>query len=642
MPGKKGIMKPTDELIQEIEALRERLSRLSRARNDLETLINSSPVGVVVFDAKAGIPVLLNREAERIANILKIPGRSPEDHFDAVVCRRADGRESSLGEFPLAQVLRTGETVRLEEIVLQVPGGRSLKALLNATPVCSQEGMVESLVVTLQDMTPLEEQERLRAEFMGMVSHELQTPLTSIRGAAYTLLDEASSLDPAEMRQFHRIISDQADQMRSLIRNLLDVTRIETGTLSVAPEPSDTATLVEEARIMFMSSGRMNRIHIDVAPDLPQVMTDRRRIVQVLSNLLSNAVRYSNELSTITVGAALKQFQIVVSVADEGRGIPAERLPLLFRKFSRVDGADRQGDSTGSGLGLAICKGIVEAHGGRIWAESDGPGQGARFIFTLPIVEKGPSAGAAEPAPLATDPGNVTEERARILVVDDDPNALKYIRNVLSKSGYDPIVTGEPKDVDRLIIKEGPHLVLLDMMLPGFDGIDLMKEILEKSALPVIFLSAYGQENLIARAFETGAADYVVKPFSPTELAARIKSVLRQRSGIGYPRRPENYVLDDLVINYAERRVAMAGQPVVLSPTEYALLYELSTNAGMVLTHSQLMQRVWGRGHSSDTRVVRTVVKRLRQKLSDDANDPKYIFTEPGVGYRMERSGTEE
>lgn len=635
-------MKHTDELMQEIEALRERLSRLSRARNDLETLINSSPVGVVVFDAKAGIPVLLNREAERIANILKIPGRSPEDHFDAVVCRRADGRESSLGEFPLAQVLRTGETVRLEEIVLQVPGGRSLKALLNATPVCSQEGMVESLVVTLQDMTPLEEQERLRAEFMGMVSHELQTPLTSIRGAAYTLLDEASSLDPAEMRQFHRIISDQADQMRSLIRNLLDVTRIETGTLSVAPEPSDTATLVEEARIMFMSSGRTNRIHIDVAPDLPRVMTDRRRIVQVLSNLLSNAVRYSNELSTITVGAALKQFQIVVSVADEGRGIPAERLPLLFRKFSRVDGADRQGDSTGSGLGLAICKGIVEAHGGRIWAESDGPGQGARFIFTLPIVEKEPSAGAAEPAPLATDPGNVTEDRARILVVDDDPNALKYIRNVLSKSGYDPIVTGEPKDVDRLIIEEGPHLVLLDMMLPGFDGIDLMKEILEKSALPVIFLSAYGQENLIARAFETGAADYVVKPFSPTELAARIKSVLRQRSGIGYPRRPENYVLDDLVINYAERRVAMAGQPVVLSPTEYALLYELSTNAGMVLTHSQLMQRVWGRGHSSDTRVVRTVVKRLRQKLSDDANDPKYIFTEPRVGYRMERSGTEE
>ena len=611
-----------------------------RARNDLETLINTSPVGVVVCDAEAGVPVSFNQEARRIASSLQMPGRPLEDLLEVITCRRADGREISLEEFPLAQVLSTGETVRLEEIVLEVPDGRSVKALINATPIRSQEGVVESVVVTMQDMTPLEELERLRAEFMGMVSHELQTPLTTIRGSAHTLLDDAASLNPAEMRQFHRIISEQADRMRSLIRDLLEVAHIETGTLSVAPEPSDTAALVDEARVMFMSAGRTNRIHIDVDPDLPQVMTDRRRIVQVLSNLLSNAAKYSNELSTITVRAELKQFQVVVSISDEGRGIPAGRLPLLFRKFSRVDGEERQRNLTGSGLGLAICKGIVEAHGGRIWAESDGPGQGARFIFTVPIAEKIETAGAAEPAPFAGEPGNETQERTRILVVDDDPNALRYTRDVLVKSGYEPIVTGEPGDVDRLIAQEGPHLVLLDMMLPGFDGIDLMKDILEKSALPVIFLSAYGQENLIARAFETGAADYVVKPFSPTELAARIMSALRQRSGIGYPGQPENYVLEDLVINYAERRVAVAGQPVVLSVTEYALLYELSTNAGMVLTHSRLMQRVWGRGHSGDTRLVRTVVKRLRQKLGDDAHDPRYIFTEPRVGYRMKKASS--
>ena len=605
-----------------------------RARNDLETLINTSPVGVVVFDAEAGVPVSLNREARRIVSNLQMPGRPLEDLLEVITFRRADGREIALGEFSLAQLLSTGETVRLEEIVMEVPDGRSVKTLINATPIHAQDGAVESFVVTMQDMTPLEELERLRAEFMGMVSHELQTPLTSIRGSANTLLDEASSLDPAEMRQFHRIISDQADRMRSLIRDLLDVAHIETGTLSVAPEPSDTATLVDEARIMFMSSGRRHSIHIDIGPDLPQVMTDRRRIVQVLSNLLSNAAKYSNELSTITVRAVLKQFQVVVSIADEGRGIPAERLPLLFRKFSRVNGEDRQGDLTGSGLGLAICKGIVEAHGGRIWAESDGPGQGARFIFTVPIAGQ-KETGSGEPAPLAAEPGNETQERTRILVVDDDPHALRYIRDALSKSGYDPIVTAEPDDVDRLIAEEGPHLVLLDMMLPGFDGIDLMRNILEKSALPVIFLSAYGQENLIARAFDTGAADYVVKPFSPTELAARIRSVLRQRAGIGYLGQPENYLLEDLVINYTERRVALAGQPVVLTATEYALLFELSTNAGMVLTHGQLLQRVWDQGHSGDAGLVRTVVKRLREKLGDDAYEPKFIFTEPRVGYRM-------
>ena len=601
-----------------------------RARKDLETLSDTSPVGVVVCDAVAGIPVSFNREARRIVSGLQTPGRPPEELLEVVTCRRADGREIALGEVPLAQVLSTGETVRLEEMVLQVPDGRSVKALINATPIHSEEGAVESLVVTMQDMTPLEELERLRAEFMGMVSHELQTPLTSIKGSANTLLDEAYALDPAEMRQFHRIISEQADRMQGLIRDLLDVARIETGTLPVAPEPSDTAALVDEARVMFASSGRGQRVQVDVAPGLPQVMTDRRRIVQVLSNLLSNAAKHSNELSTITVGAALKQLQVVVTVADEGRGIPTERLPLLFRKFARVEAGDRQG----SGLGLAICKGIVEAHGGRIWAESDGPGQGARFSFTVPIVEKEPTAGAAEP-------GNGTEERTRILVVDDEPQALRYIRDVLSKAGYEPIVTGEAGEVERLIAEERPHLVLLDMMLPGFDGIELMKSILDKSALPVIFLSAYGQENIIARAFDTGAADYVVKPFSPTELAARIRAVLRQRGGTGYHGQPENYVVGELTIDYAERRVAVAGEPVALTATEYAVLSELASNAALVLTHGQLLHRVWGQGHSGDPRLVRTVVKRLREKLGDDAYEPKYIFTEPRVGYRMKRSGTE-
>ncbi|MCY4410467.1 MAG: response regulator transcription factor, partial [Caldilineaceae bacterium] len=128
--------------------------------------------------------------------------------------------------------------------------------------------------------------------------------------------------------------------------------------------------------------------------------------------------------------------------------------------------------------------------------------------------------------------------------------------------------------------------------------------------------------------------------FSPTELAARIRAVLRQRAGIGYLGQPENYVLEDLVINYAERRVAVAGEPVVLTATEYALLYELSTNAGLVVTHEQLLQRVWGPGNSGDAGLARTVVQRLRRKLGDSAHDPSYIFTEPHVGYRMKKASS--
>lgn len=613
-----------------------------QARNNLETLINTSPVGVVVFDAKAGVPLSVNREAKRIVSNLQMPGISMEQLLELITIRRADGREVSLDEFPLTQALSIGETVRLEEIVMTAPDGRSVTVLLNATPILTDEGEVEFFVVTLQDMTPLEELERLRAEFLSMVSHELRTPLTSIMGSTTALLDDAYSLDPAEMRQFHLIISKQADRMRGLINDLLDMARIESGTLSVSPGPSETAALVDEARIMFVSTGHRHNIQVDVALELPRVMADRRRIVQVLSNLLTNAARHSDEQSTIRVGAVQEQFQVAVSVEDEGKGIPAERLPLLFRKFSPIDGEEERGGLAESGLGLAICRGIVEAHGGRIWAESEGLGEGARFIFTIPIVEREGVGSAVEAVAFTAETQESTRERKRILVVDDDPHALRYIRAALAKSGYEAVVTGEPEDVDRLIEEEKPHLVLLDMMLPGVDGVELMTNILKKAELPVIFLSAYGQENVIAKAFDMGAADYVVKPFAPTELAARIRAALRRHAGGILVMQSEAYQLGDLAISYAERSVSVAGRPVVLTATEYTLLFELSINAGLVMTHGQLLRRVWGEGNSGDAGLVRTIVKRLRHKLGDDAHSPEYIFTEPRVGYRMKKGESPE
>ena len=545
--------------------------------------------------------------------------------------RRADGREVSLEEFPLAQALSTGETVRAEEIVIEVPGGQSVTTLVNATPILSEEGEVVSVIVTLQDMTPLEEMERLRAEFLGMVSHELRTPLTSIKGSAATLTEAASDLDPAEMLQFFRIIGEQADHMRDLIGDLLDVARIETGELSVAPAPAEVATLVDEARSRFQSGGGRNNLRIDLSPDLPLVMADGRRIIQVLSNLLSNAARHSHEASAIGVTAVREGYHVAVSVTDEGRGIAAERLPHLFRKFSRIDGEDRGRDIAGSGLGLAICKGIVETHGGRIWAESDGPGLGARFTFTIPVAQDA-GIGAAN---LPVRSSRSERERERILAVDDDPQTLRHVRDALTKAGYAPVVTGDPEEALSLVEANDPHLVLLDLMLPGTDGIELMRGILDMADVPVIFLSAYGQEEIIARAFENGADDYVVKPFSPMELVARIKAALRKREAPEWAEPSEPFVLGDLTIDYAERRVTLAGRPVQLTAIEYGLLFELSANAGRVLTYDRLLRRVWGLRRSGDSRRVRTAAKQLRRKLGDDANNPTYILNEPRVGYRM-------
>ena len=431
--------------------------------------------------------------------------------------------------------------------------------------------------------------------------------------------------------------------MHDLVADLLDVARIETGTLPVTPEPAEVAVLVDRARSAFSSAGGRNNLAIDIPPDLPLVMADRRRVVQVVGNLLSNAAKHSSESSVITVTVVREDVHVAVSVADEGRGIPSERLPYLFRKFTRTDGDDLGSGVAGSGLGLAICKGIVEAHGGRIWAESEGPGMGARFTFTIPTVEEAGSGAASGPSPLSTRSSRraVVEagERVRVLAVDDDPQALRYVRDALLKSGYTPVVTGDPEEALRLVGEEKPDLVLLDLMLPGTDGIELMKDILGAGDVPVIFLSAYGRDELIARAFDMGAVDYVVKPFSPTELAARIRAALRKRAA-SEPSEP--YVLGDLTIDYAERRVTLAGRPLPLIAMEYRLLAELSANAGRLLTYEHLLERVWGEKSSGDVRPMRTIVSKLRRKLGDDADNPIYIFTEPRVGYRMPKGETGE
>ena len=596
-----------------------------RARADLETLIETSPVGVVVFDGGTGRPVSFNREALRIVGDLRLPDRSLEQVLDLVTCRRADGREVALGEYPLAQQFISGETVRAEEMTLSVPDGRSVTTLVNSTPIRSSDGTVQSVVVTLQDLAPLAEIERLRAEFLGIVSHELRTPLISIKGSTATVLGASPAVEPAEMLQFFRVIDEQADQMRGLIGDLLDHGRIVTGTLSVSPEPADVAALVDRARSTFLGGAGNRAVSIDLPEDLPRVMADRARMVQVLNNLISNAARHSPASSPIRVSAARDGVHVAISVTDEGRGVPADRLPHLFAARAAAGSGAR-----GAGLGLVICKGLVEAHGGRIWAESGGPGRGTRFTFTVPVAEEA-AAAAPDRAPARRRPSRKGQERTRILVVDDDPQMLRYVRDALTGAGYTPVVTGEPEDLAGLVRTHRPALVLLDLLLPGIDGIALLERVPELGDLPVIFISAYGRDETVVRALDAGAADYIVKPFSPSELTARVRAALRRRL------EPEPFALGELTIHYDQRRVAVAGRPVELTATEYELLRVLSVNAGRALTYPSLLRQAWGgrRRDASDPKLVRAVVKRLRGKLGDDATRPAYILNQRGVGYRM-------
>jgi two-component system phosphate regulon sensor histidine kinase PhoR len=348
-------MNELESLRRENSVLRERLELAETDRQRMEALVRESPVGMLVIDAETRAIVLVNDEVERIIGIPNTLGSSLDLYHQITLYRRMDGREYAVEERPLARLLNGGEPARAEEILFVRPDGETVVVLINTTPIYSEDGRIESVVAVIQDMTPIEELDRTRSEFLGIVSHELRAPLTSIKGSAATVLGASVPFDAAEIRQFFRIIERQADLMRDLIGSLLDMTRIEAGTFSVTPEPVDLIYLLDDARNAFLRGGGRNPVEMDVALDIPPVSADRQRVVQTLNNLLSNASRHSDDSSTIRISAEPNEDSLfaTISVADEGMGIAAARLPHIFSKFSGVEGGGERDDT---GLGLASAK----------------------------------------------------------------------------------------------------------------------------------------------------------------------------------------------------------------------------------------------------------------------------------------------
>jgi PAS domain S-box-containing protein len=287
---------------------------------------------------------------------------------------------ADLDEKALKELAARGECLPYEKNCIRKDG--SQVTVLVGTARMQEEP--PRFVCFVMDVTARKQAEaelvRLRSEFLGVISHELKTPLTAIKGsAAMGLSAEAPS--QAEARELFEVINEQSERLRELIGNLLDATRIEAGTLAVNPTAEDLSDIVRAAVDTFGHAWQERPVQLTLT-DLPPVMADRRRIHQVVSNLLSNAVKASPSREPVVVTVTVEGDRAVVRVKDFGRGIPRDKLPLLFHKFSQV----HESGGRGTGLGLVISKGIVEAHGGSIWAESDGEGRGATFSFTLPIV----------------------------------------------------------------------------------------------------------------------------------------------------------------------------------------------------------------------------------------------------------------
>ncbi len=229
-------------------------------------------------------------------------------------------------------------------------------------------------------------------------------------------------------------------------------------------------------------------------------------------------------------------------------------------------------------------------------------------------------------------------KKPQVLVVDDEPQTVKYLSANLRVRGYEVRCAQDGREALQVFERHQFHLAILDMLLPELDGFQVCRALREQSNVPIVVLSALGREKDIVRALDLGADDYLIKPFGVDELLARVRAVLRRTARAPTSARPPLSV-NELVINFAERRVTLAGRAVWLTPTEFDLLAHLALNRGRVLTHRALLQAVWGEEYEDEAEYLWTYVRRLRNKLEANPAQPQYIVTEPGVGYRFEAAG---
>jgi two-component system KDP operon response regulator KdpE len=228
-------------------------------------------------------------------------------------------------------------------------------------------------------------------------------------------------------------------------------------------------------------------------------------------------------------------------------------------------------------------------------------------------------------------------KRSRILIVDDEPETVKFVSANLRARGYDVLTAEDGRAALKTFSESVVDLIILDIMMPGLDGFEVCQAVRRQSDVPIIMLSARGQERDIVRGLNLGADDYLTKPFGVGEMLARVRAVLRRTPQTGIAPRPP-LVMQDLEIDFAARRVTVRGREVQLTPTEYDMLAHLAINAGRVLTHQTLLQAVWGPEYGDETEYLWAYIRRLRRKIEPDPSSPRYILTQPGVGYSFTTS----
>ena len=439
------------------------------------------------------------------------------------IWRNEDGRAAAICPLTAGDEIRGALALLGDETQLDAPRQSLIREFTSRASIAMENARLYSAV---------QEADRRKNEFLAMLAHELRNPLAPIRNAVH-ILASAESLPP-KLGWARDVIGRQADHMARLIDDLLDVSRIVQGKVAVKPEVLQLTALIE--RSVEASSPRLGAreqvLDVVLPTELVELDGDPDRLSQVFSNLINNASKFSPTRSRIRLEAAFDAGELQITVQDEGAGIAAEFLPHMFDLFAQADQSlDRS--QGGLGIGLTLVKHLVELHGGRVWATSDGLGKGARVTVALPARISTQSATAA---PVITHRASVAHGAAsRILVVDDLAASAETLMTLLEMEGFEVKVAHEGHAALDLAREFKPHVVLLDIGLPGMNGFEValgLRAQPESRDALLIALTGYGEAESRTRSAQAGFDFHMVKPADVNLLLSMIADPNEARKAV--------------------------------------------------------------------------------------------------------------
>ena len=491
---------------RQAEELRGRLAAVVESSTDA---VISKTLESVITTWNQGAERLFGYKAEEVIG-KPITIIIPPDHADE--------------EPAILERIKSGEPVEPFQTVRRRKDGTLVNVSLAVSPIRDAHGQIIGASKIARDITAeklaegmLRETDRRKDEFLATLAHELRNPLAPIRQA--TLIAQSPNATEAQKRWSHDVIIRQVHNMALLLDDLLDISRITRGTLALRTQPTDLASViaaaVETARPLI--DAKRHALSVQLPTERVEFAADPMRLAQVLSNLLTNAAKYTDPDGRIGLAASCVGDVVTISVTDTGIGIPADAMGNLFGMFSQVkSGKDRS--EGGLGIGLALAKGLVELHGGTIEARSAGTERGSEFIIKLP--RRAQRVSQATPQ---TRPGPERALRRRVLIADDNRDAAESLAMLLQMEGHEVTVVHDGREAVTAFEKVRPDAALLDIGMPGLNGYEIARLIRRAPHgrdVTLIAVTGWGQESDKARATDAGFNHHFTKPVEPDAITA--------------------------------------------------------------------------------------------------------------------------